>query len=140
MALVFESLPGFACEVCGDQDVSLADDPQNSSEQAVFICQRCAAEQGWFGDVISEPLTAEEDTATEISTQVGGDLSEDEREDSASVESKIHCDSFDEAVLCESGLRGFEDSEVDPREEAPQRDWHIPDNKFWGIHNRIFAL
>ena len=32
--------------------------------------------------------------------------------DSASVESKIHCDSFDEAVLCESGLRGFEDSEV----------------------------
>ena len=25
-------------KVCGDQDVSLADDPQNSSEQAVFIC------------------------------------------------------------------------------------------------------
>ena len=31
-------------------------------------------------------------------------------------------------------------SKVDPRNEAPKCDWHIPDNKFWGIHNRVFAL
>ena len=31
-------------------------------------------------------------------------------------------------------------TEVDPRAEAPKWDWHIPDSKFWGSHNRVFAL
>ena len=30
--------------------------------------------------------------------------------------------------------------EVDPRAAAPKWDWHIPDSKFWGSHNRVFAL
>ncbi|CAE7878080.1 unnamed protein product, partial [Symbiodinium sp. KB8] len=137
--------------VCGDQDVPLADDPRSTSEQAVFKCQRCAAEHGWFGDVISEPLTEEEDTGTEISTRVRGDLLEDEREDTASVESEIHCDSCDEAVLCESRLRGFEDLgsvlrfmycpwKVNLGRAASRLDSQIPDCRFWSGSRRIFTF
>ena len=31
-------------------------------------------------------------------------------------------------------------AQVDPRVEAPKCDYQIPDNKFWGIHNRVFVL
>ena len=62
-------------------------------------------------------------------------------QDTASVESEIHCDSCDEAVLCESRLRGFEDLgsvlrfmycpwKVNLGRAASRLDSQIPDCRF----------
>ena len=72
-------------------------------------------------------------------------------QDTASVESEIHCDSCDEAVLCESRLRGFEDLgsvlrfmycpwKVNLGRAASRLDSQIPDCRFWSGSRRIFTF
>ncbi|CAE7279211.1 MRL1 [Symbiodinium sp. CCMP2592] len=96
-------------QVCHCPDSLLGEDPESASEQPTFLCQQCAEQRGW---VVEVPAAATED-CSEL---------EDEQE-------SICCEAADPKT-----------DEVDPRVEAPKCDWQIPDNKFWGIHNRVFAL